>query len=98
MGHRVSKISLRLYIAGDSTSARRAQHHLDKLREAMRVPCEVEVIDVLREPQSAERAGIIATPTLSYEHSARPRRVVGDLSESKRVLDFLGIETKGDKP
>ena len=52
----------------------------------------------LLQGQSAEEAGVIATPTLSYEHGARPRRVVGDLSESKRVLDFLGIETKDDRP
>jgi circadian clock protein KaiB len=54
----------------------------------------VEIIDVLDAPELAEKAGIIATPTLSYEHSARPRRIVGDLSDTKRVLEFLGIEQK----
>jgi circadian clock protein KaiB len=42
-----------------------------------------------------EQAGILATPTLSYEHPARPRRIIGDLSDTRRVLDFLGIELKG---
>lgn len=56
----------------------------------------VEIIDVLDKPELAEKAGVIATPTLSYEHSARPRRIVGDLSDTRRVLDFLGIEIKGD--
>lgn len=57
---------------------------------------DVEIIDVLTKPELAEEAGIIATPTLSYEHSVRPRRIVGDLSDAKRVLEFLGIEIRGD--
>lgn len=57
---------------------------------------DVEIIDVLIRPELAERAGVIATPTLSYENSIRPRRIVGDLSDTKRVLEFLGIETRGD--
>ncbi len=52
---------------------------------------EVEVIDVLAKPELAEQAGILATPTLCYEHSGRPRRIIGDLSDAKRVLEFLGI-------
>jgi circadian clock protein KaiB len=57
---------------------------------------DVEVVDVLNKPELAEKAGIIATPTLSYEHSVRPRRIVGDLGDTRRVLEFLGIEIRGD--
>jgi circadian clock protein KaiB len=92
----VPDVFLRLYIAGSGSSSRRAQQNLTRLRESLGSPCEVEIIDVLDQPQRAEKAGIIATPTLSYENGSRSRRVVGDLSESKRVLDFLGIETKED--
>lgn len=94
----MTDVLLRLYVAGNTTSSRRAQQHLARLREAIKGQSDIEIIDVLNDPQRAEKAGIIATPTLSYEHSVRPRRVVGDLSESKRVLDFLGIETKDDPP
>lgn len=61
---------------------------------------QLEIIDVLAKPELAEQAGILATPTLTYENSSlpsgRPRRIVGDLSETKRVLEFLGIEPDGD--
>jgi circadian clock protein KaiB len=57
----------------------------------------VKVIDVLTEPHLAEEAKILATPTLSYEHPSRPRRIIGDLSDTRKVLDFLGIEAKGDR-
>lgn len=56
----------------------------------------IEIIDVLVSPERAEQAGILATPTLSYEHATRPRRIVGDLSDTKRVLEFLGIKPDGD--
>jgi circadian clock protein KaiB len=55
----------------------------------------VEVIDVLVNPELAEKESILATPTLCYEHSGRRRRIVGDLSDPKRILAFLGLEVKG---
>jgi circadian clock protein KaiB len=45
-------------------------------------------------PELAEKAGILATPTLAYELPERSRRIVFDLSDSKRVLEFLGIGLK----
>lgn len=56
----------------------------------------IEIIDVLARPELAEQAGILATPTLSYEHADRPRRIVGDLSDTRRVLEFLGIHPDGE--
>lgn len=56
----------------------------------------VEIVDVLARPELAEKAGILATPTLIYENiGGRPRRIVGDLSDTRRVLEFLGIEPDG---
>jgi circadian clock protein KaiB len=93
----VAEFVLRLYIAGNSASSRRAERNLEHLRTFFKSQAwSVEIIDVLDQPQIAEAAGVIATPTLAYEHSLRPRRIVGDLSDAKRVLEFLGIETKGD--
>jgi circadian clock protein KaiB len=84
---------LRLYVAGSSATSRRAQHNLAQLRRTMdAVEWTVEVIDVLVRPELAERAGVLATPTLCYDHPERPRRVIGDLSDTKRVLEFLGID------
>lgn len=88
---------LRLYIAGNSASSRRAQQNLVRLQKLVAADgWKVDIIDVLSKPELAEQAGILATPTLSWEHPVRPRRVVGDLSDTKRVLEFLGIEPNGD--
>ncbi len=87
---------LRLYIAGDSASSRRAQQNLHRLRASVSSKgWDVEIVDVVRRPDLADQAGIIATPTLSYEDAHRSRRIVGDLSDTRRVLEFLGID-EGD--
>ncbi|MCK1543536.1 circadian clock protein KaiB [Bradyrhizobium sp. 147] len=84
---------LRLYIAGNSASSRRAQQNLERLRASVSSKgWDIEIIDVLTRPDLADRAGIIATPTLSYEDGHRSRRIVGDLSDTKRILEFMGIE------
>ena len=84
---------LRLYVAGTSASSRRAEQNLAQLRRHFKAEqWTVEVVDVLTRPEVAEHAGVLATPTLSYEHPDRPRRIIGDLSDIKRVLEFLGIE------
>ena len=86
---------LRLYVAGNSATARRAEKQLVDLQARIKPEWKVEVIDVQKMPELAEKAGILATPTLAYEHPERSRRIVGDLSNTKRVLEFLGIELKG---
>jgi circadian clock protein KaiB len=85
---------LRLYIAGKSAISQRAEQNLDQLRHLIQPACRIEIIDVLVNPEVAERAGILATPTLSYEHPERPRRIIGDLGDTKRILEFLGLELK----
>jgi circadian clock protein KaiB len=92
----VTERLLRLYIAGNSAVSRRAQQNLQQLGTLIKPDVwRVEVIDVIEKPELAEKAGILATPTLSYEDTVRPRRIIGDLNDAKKVLEFLGIEPKG---
>ncbi|MET3911617.1 circadian clock protein KaiB [Bradyrhizobium sp. S3.3.6] len=86
---------LRLYVAGTSATARRAEKQLAELQARIHPACKVEIIDVQERPELAEKSGILATPTLAYESPERSRRIVGDLGDTRRVLDFLGIELKG---
>lgn len=91
----MTELVLRLYVAGTSVTAQRAEKQLVAIRSRLEPGWKVDVIDVLARPELAEKAGILATPTLAYEHPERPRRIVGDLGDTKRVLEFLGIELKG---
>jgi circadian clock protein KaiB len=75
-------------------TGRRAEQQVADLRALINPEWKIEVIDVLLQPELAEKARILATPTLSYERMERSRRIVGDLGDAKRVLEFLGIEPK----
>jgi circadian clock protein KaiB len=86
---------LRLYIAGAAATARRAEKQLAELQAHIRADWTVQIIDVQERPDLAEKAGILATPTLAYSCGEHSRRIVGDLGDIKRVLEFLGIEAKG---
>jgi circadian clock protein KaiB len=93
----VTNLLLRLYIAGPSAASRRAAPNLRRQQDGAQAHAglEVEIIDVIKNPELAEQAAIIATPTLAFEHPVRPRRIIGDLSDVARVLDFLGIDSEG---
>lgn len=56
---------------------------------------EIEIIDILLHPEEAEKAGILATPTLSDDSATPPRRLIGDISNIALVLDYFGLSHVG---
>lgn len=81
---------LRLFVAGTANSAASALANRRRLIDALKGTIEIEVIDILERPGEAEAAGILATPTLSDDAVYPPRRLIGDLSDIDRVLQFFG--------
>lgn len=58
---------------------------------------DLEIIDVLEFPDLAEEAKILATPTLIKSLPPPLRRVIGDLSDTEKVLLGLEVQTlRGD--
>jgi circadian clock protein KaiB len=53
---------------------------------------DLEIIDVIQQPQAAEDDKILATPTLIKQLPPPLRRVIGDLSDTDKVL--LGLEVR----
>ncbi len=84
--------SYRVYVVSHRPSSRLAVANLRALCEA-RVPgdYELEVIDVLHEPNRAEVARIIATPTVLKLAPVPRRRVIGDLSDSDLAATALDL-------
>ena len=84
--------SYRIYVVGHRPSSRAAVANLRALCEA-RVPgdYELEVIDVLHEPNRAEVARIMATPTILKLAPLPRRRVIGDLSDSDLAATALDL-------
>ena len=84
---------LKLYVAGGSTASARALATIERLcRLHLDGRHELTVVDVLRDPEAAEAARVVATPTLVREAPAPVRRIVGDLSDHELVLASLDLE------
>lgn len=87
-------IRLTLYIAGRTPRSDRAISNLRRLvSEEIEAEHEVVIIDVTENPDAAESARILTTPTLVKESPAPSRRVTGDLSDSAKVILNLALET-----
>ncbi|MGF1496289.1 MAG: circadian clock KaiB family protein [Elainellaceae cyanobacterium] len=83
---------LKLYITGETPRSKFAIANLRKFCNAkLQSKHEVTIIDVLQQPDVAEREGILVTPTLVKESPAPPQRIIGDLSDMEVILFALGI-------
>ena len=84
--------ALRLYISGTTPQSVRAVANVKKIcEEHLKGHYELEVIDLYQQPQLAQGEQIIATPTLIKKLPLPLRRVIGDLSNTERVLVGLDI-------
>jgi circadian clock protein KaiB len=82
----------RLYVAGEGPHSTQAIANLDALcREHLPERHEIEVVDVLREPQRALADRVMLTPLLMKLSPAPTRRIVGSLSQRASVLQTLGL-------
>jgi circadian clock protein KaiB len=89
---------LRLYITGNSTRSQRAIANLYRIcREELYNQYRVEIIDVLEEPQKAEDEKILVTPTLIKQLPPPLQRIIGDMSNTDRVLLGLKLVQKKDE-
>ncbi len=86
---------LRLYVAGETPRAVTALTNLKKLCEE-HIPCayHIEVIDLLKNPQLAKGDQILAVPTLVRKLPVPVRKIIGDLSNTERVLVGLDLRPR----
>lgn len=83
---------LRLYVAGQTPKSLTAFSNLKNLCEAhLPGQYEIEVVDLLREPQQAMVDQIVALPTLVRKLPEPVKRVIGDLSHTERVKIGLDL-------
>jgi len=86
---------LRLYIAGQTPKSLAAISNLHRICEEHLVgKYQIEVIDLLENPQLAEGDKIIAIPTLVRRLPAPIRKIIGDLSDTEKTLVGLQLKHK----
>lgn len=91
------QISLKLFIAGNSIRSETAVRNLKRvLDETVGSDYELDIVDVLLQPQLAEDDFVLATPTLIKSYPDPQRRIIGDLSDRDSLL--LGLDLIGPDP
>jgi len=87
---------LRLYVAGQTPKSILALANLKKIcEEHMHNDYSIEVIDLLERPQLASGDQILAIPTLVRTLPHPIKKIIGDLSNTERVLIGLDLRPQG---
>lgn len=86
---------LRLYVAGETTKCIQAYANLKRLCEThLADRYDIEIVDLLAHPLLARADEIIAVPTLVRRIPSPIRTIIGDLSDTERVLVGLQLRPK----
>ena len=86
---------LRLYVAGQTPKAIAAFANLKRIcEEHMEGKYEIEVVDLLVSPQLAGGDQILAVPTLVRRLPEPMKKIIGDLSNTERVLVGLDLQPR----
>jgi circadian clock protein KaiB len=87
---------LRLYVAGQTPKSVTAFANLKKIcTEHLADKYRIELIDLLEQPQLARGDQILAIPTLVRNLPQPMRKIIGDLSNTERVLVGLDLRPSG---
>ena len=93
--HTQKTYELRLYVAGQTPKSLAAFANLKKIcEEHLAGQYHIEVIDLLKKPQLASGDQILAIPTLVRKLPEPIKKIIGDLSNTERVLIGLDLREK----
>jgi circadian clock protein KaiB len=86
------EMELRLYVAGQTPKSLAALANLQKICNThLKVNYTIEVIDLIENPQLARGDQILAVPTLVRNLPKPMKKIIGDLSNTERVLVGLDL-------
>src|ERR1700722_989795 len=90
------KVQLRLYVAGQTPKSLAAISNLKKIcSEHLQIRYRIEVIDLVKNPALARDHQILAIPPLVRSLPVPIRKIIGDLSDTERVV--VGLDIRGSK-
>lgn len=91
----LGRYHLRLYVAGQTAKSLTAMANLKRVcEEHLAGQYDIEIIDLLQNPRLAAGDQILAIPTLVRRLPAPLKRIIGDLSNTEKVLVGLDIRPK----
>jgi circadian clock protein KaiB len=94
-GSHLEKYVLRLYVSGSTSKSALAVENIKRICEQhLKNRYDLEVIDIYQQPNLARDEQIVAVPTLIKRSPPPLRRLIGDLSNLKKVLFGLDLGTR----
>ena len=92
---RQAKYVLRLYVSGSTLKSALAVENIKRIcKQHLKNRYDLEVIDIYQQPNLARDEQIVAVPTLIKRLPHPMRRLIGDLSNLKKVLFGLDLGTR----
>ena len=89
------KYILRLYVSGLTPKSINSIQIIRKIcDEQLKDRCDLQVIDIYKQPVLAKGEQIIATPTLIKKLPPPLRKFIGDLTNTERILVGLDLKKK----
>ena len=86
-----------LFIAGSTPRNEQVIRNLEQVcREHLGGRFQLRVIDVRQQPEAAEEARILATPTLIREAPRPVQRIIGNLADRGQLTQQLGLEAQNE--
>jgi circadian clock protein KaiB len=87
-----ARYRLLLFVTGTTPRSARAIQNLRTIcEENLQGRYDLDVIDIYQHPEQVKVEQIVVTPTLVKQFPLPLRKLIGDLSDTKRVLDALDI-------
>jgi circadian clock protein KaiB len=91
----IARWELRLYVAGQTSKSLLAFANLKRIcEEHLAGEYRIEIVDLLQNPQLAKGDQIFALPTLVRKLPQPVRKIIGDLSNTERVLVGLDLQQR----
>ena len=88
-------VVLRLYVSGMTERSMNAIRNIRRIcDEQLKDRCDLQVIDIYKQPVLARGEQIIATPTLIKKLPLPLRKFIGDLTNTEQILVGLNLRTR----
>lgn len=86
---------LRLFVTGMTPNSKKAVENIKRIcEEYLKGRYELEVIDIYQQPELAEEEHVFAAPTLIKKNPLPLKRLIGDMSDTEKVLSGLDLRKK----
>ena len=96
--HEKDHYSFRLFVTGNTPRSTQAIRNVRKIcEEELKGRYDLAVIDIYQHPEHVKQEQIVVTPTLVRKRPLPCRKIIGDLSDTKRLLEGL-IISDGKSP